>query len=246
MYYKNILFVLSLLIATYDSSAQHFTTGKELKKYYKNNINQFPSPTEGWHEVWIIMPSEKEFNHETEDEVLNARVFLKEGEIVKVFYDNHNYHHSVFSLSNVKKGKASYQKVFLDFNSNLTEVFSAYTHTVIFKDHNAVVEVPLEDQHDVNKMTFFSHEKKIEKEGFFVFVENKNTGYFDFLGYLNKKPKENSKSTDGLDFYLKSGDYEIYSVQNKIQFNRQMPMQKYSISVNHESDHTFEIIAKNK
>lgn len=246
MYKSTISLLMLLIIGVTQLSAQDFTTRKALKKHYKENCSQFPNPQEGWHEVWVMMPSESDFESDFEEEVVNARVFLENGEIVKVFYEDYKYHQSVYAVGTIKKGKASFQKVHLNINDNLTEVFTAYTHTVIFKDNQDKATSPLKDNNKAGELTFFSASKKVEKQGFFVFVMNKETRAYDFIGYLNKQCSEIKECNEenGLHFYIESGNYEMLAVQNKIQFNRQMPVNTYNVLIEGEGDKKLEIVAK--
>ncbi|MBD0405155.1 hypothetical protein [Flammeovirga sp. EKP202] len=247
MYHSRISLLIAFIIGAVQLlNAQNFTTQKELKKYYKENSNKLPSPQEGWHKVWIIMPSESGFLSDFKDEVVNAKVFVKDGEVHKVFYEDYQYAQTVYAHCSVKKGKAVFKKVIFNVNNNLTEVFTAYNHTVIFKEESNEKSVPLEAVEKAGKMTFFSSEKKVEKQGFFVFVKNEKTQRYDFVGYLNKKCSEVQECNEdnGLHFYIKSGNYEMLAVQNKIQFNRHMPINTYDVLIEDHEQRTQEIIAK--
>ncbi|AZQ61966.1 hypothetical protein EI427_06855 [Flammeovirga pectinis] len=246
---KNLIcsFIVLFTLSNFNNTiAQNFESTEDLKKFYKKNAERLPSPQNGWFEAWVIMPSEEEFEHHTDGEVQNARVFVKDGEVLRVFYDNDAYLETVYTISDVKNGKAKFQKVFLDINHDLTEVFSAYTHTVIFKDHKAEVEAPLKAGENIGNVVFYSNSKKIQKQGFFVFVRNKTTEEYDFIGYLNKKYDESKEALDevALQIPMIKGDYEIFSVQNKIQFNRRMPMNKHEIDFMEEASHQIELVAK--
>ncbi|NME69806.1 hypothetical protein [Flammeovirga aprica] len=245
MYYSRISLLIALIIGAVQLNAQDFTSKKELKKYYKENSANLPSPEQGWHEAWVIMPSESEFETDLEGEVVNASIFMKDGEILKVFYKDYHYAQTVYANGSVKNGKAVYQKVILDINNNVTEVFTAYNHTVIFKKNNNK-KTPLVDNEEVGKVSFYSSAKKVEKQGFFVFVRNEKTRTYDFMGYLNKKCSEVKECNEenGLHFYIKSGNYEMLAVQNKIQFNRHMPINTYNVMIEDEGQKMQEIVAK--
>ncbi|WP_044200591.1 hypothetical protein [Flammeovirga sp. OC4] len=243
MFYSRLFLIVILLLGAKRLIAQDFSTAKELKKYYKENCNQFKNPKDGWNEAWVILPSETEFITDLKGEVVNARVFVDDGTIQQVYYQGDSYGRHVYALGAMKKGKTTFQKVILDINDNLTEVYTAYTHTVIFKPKTSVVASPLKEMEKVGGITFFSKENKIEKHGFYVFVENTKTNDYDFLGFVNKKCKNATNCTpeNSLQLQLGSKEYDIVSVQDRILFNRQMPTQKYSITVDSEHSETIEL-----
>ncbi|KXX67337.1 hypothetical protein [Flammeovirga sp. SJP92] len=246
MYYSRILLLIASIIGAVQLNAQDFTSKKDLKNYYKENSKQLPSPQEGWHEVWVIMPSESDYITDLKEEVVDASVLVKNGEVLKVLYHDYKYAQTVYASGTIKNGKASYQNVFLNINNNLTEVFTAYNHTVIFKKEDHESPSPFVNQKHIGEMTFFSAAKKVEKQGFFVFVKNENTDMYDFMGYLNKKCSEVKECNEenGLHFYIKSGNYEMLAVQNKIQFNRHMPVNTYNVMIEEEAEKVQEIVAK--
>ncbi|NME69805.1 hypothetical protein [Flammeovirga aprica] len=236
MFYSKLFLMVLLILGTKPLIAQSFSSAKELKRYYKENCNQFHNPEEGWNDAWIILPDEREFVTDLEGEVVEAKVFVDHGEIKHVFYQGNSYHEGVYSTGPIKKGKGAFQKVILDINDDLTEVFTAYTHDVIFKVDNSSTASPLKIVDTIGEATFFSSENKIEKHGFYVFVENHETQHYDFIGYLNDRCDNASACTsdNSLNFLMKEGNYEIIAVKDKIQVNRQMPIQKISITIDRE------------
>ncbi|NLR92531.1 hypothetical protein [Flammeovirga agarivorans] len=231
--YYYSLFGYLFLVLTNMVEAQQMTSVNELEKFYKKHKHTLPNPSEGWQEVWIIMPKEKDFINEHQTELVNARVYVEDGVISKVYYDNDKYVENVYGIDKVKNGSASFQKVYLDLNYNVTEVFTAFTHKVIFKDHQADVQSPIEQDSYHGNVVFFSNEKKVDKHGYYVFVKDLDNDDYDFLGYLNKKCKDEAdcESLESLRIPLRRGNYEVFTVQNKIQFDRRMPMKKHDLIV---------------
>lgn len=246
MFYSKWFLLIALSLGTTHLFAQDFSSAKELRKYYKDNTKKFPTPEEGWHEAWVILPGESEFITDLEGEVVDAKIFLEKGEVKKVYYENYDYCKEVFALGSPKKGKAQYQKVILDMNNNLTEVFTAYTHTIFFKNDTESVDAPLKSASEAGKMTFYSREKKIDKRGFYVFVRNEKTKQFDFLGYLNKNCDDPSECNLGnsIQLNMKNGEYDFMSVKNKIQVNRKMPTKSYQISVKESQPKSLELTSE--
>ncbi|OHX65586.1 hypothetical protein NH26_04090 [Flammeovirga pacifica] len=225
--------------------AQQVNSVSELKDYYHKSKKLLPSPDVGWHEVWIIMPKDKDFFNKYQKELMNARVFVEDDKITKVYYDNEKYVENVFGISKVKNGHATFEKVYLDVNYDLTEVFSAHIHEVIFKDHRAEVKTPLKKGAYVGNAIFYSHEKKLDKHGFFVFIKDLDTEEFDFLGYLKESnPDVSCENTQNLHVPLKHGNYEIFMVQNKIQFDRRMPLKKLDLNVQENECQPIELVIK--
>ncbi|MBB3696309.1 hypothetical protein KMW28_11035 [Flammeovirga yaeyamensis] len=235
----NTFFVSNLSIA------QQVYTVSELKDYYHKEKNHLPTPTNGWHEVWVIMPDDKDFFNKHQKEILDARVFVEDNRITKVYYDNEKYVENVFATSKVKKGHATFEKVYLDVNYNLTEIFSAHIHEVIFKDHRAEVQSPLAKGAYVGNAIFYSNEEKLDKFGFYVFVRDIETDQFDLIGYLKESDDEVScENLKNLHIPLRHGQYEIFSVQNKIQFDRRMPLKKLDLQVYENECHPVELVVR--
>ncbi|KXX67336.1 hypothetical protein [Flammeovirga sp. SJP92] len=243
MYYSKLILIIAIVLGSNQLTAQNFSTGKELKKYYKENCNQFQNPKEGWNEAWIILPEEADFMIDLTEEVVEAKIYIENGEMKWIHYKGYGYHQEVYPLGTIKKGKGAFQKVILDISNELTEVYVAYDHTVIFKPQKTPTEPLLNTADEIGNVTFYSNENKLEKHGFYVFIQNTKSKDYDFVGFINKKCSDAEKCTsdNSLKVVLKNGKYEFYTVKDKIQINRKMPTRKYSIEVKGDASRPIEL-----